>query len=187
LAVSWLVLAFGRSVGHRRVGRRSWPGARCFPGFSRRRCCRCLKLLVDLADALPGGCHLGGLRERLSEAGRGVIDLSTGVLDVGEGCGFAGFEPTEAVLKSANETDRLKFSQVGGGQGDIGTRCAVEGQPEMYFAESPPDGHCEREAAEFSGRQGSLAGAELVRGGLERDSGVFGGVQLRLEAFLGPQ
>jgi hypothetical protein len=114
-----------------------------------------LELFVDAVAAVPGGGQVGGLGEGLAEAGFGGADFGPGAVDIGEGLGFAGFEAREAAFQAGDEADGLEFGEVGGVR-------AVERETEADLAEWLAGGECEGEAAEFSGAEDALAGAELL-------------------------
>ncbi|SRR6266851_9717707 len=112
----------------------------CF-GVLRLRWGDCsFQLLVDLAAAFAGGGEFGGLGERLSEAGSGVLDLAAGVVDIGEDLGLVGFEMGEPVFQAGDQAGRVGFREVSRGEGDFGAWGAIEGWGHVDLAQGARDG-----------------------------------------------
>jgi hypothetical protein len=59
-----------------------------------------LELFVDLAGAVAGVGELSGVWEGLVEGFEGMRDLAAGAFGVGEGGGFAFFEPVQAAFQA---------------------------------------------------------------------------------------
>jgi hypothetical protein len=117
-ARSWSTDWFGRDRRFVAHGHRGF--ALCFSVLRLRRGGSCFQLLVDLAGAVAGGGESGGLGERFSEAGGGVLDLAASVADLGEDLGLIGFEMSEPVLQPGDQADRVGLWKVSRGESDFG-------------------------------------------------------------------
>jgi hypothetical protein len=73
-----------------------------------------VQMLVDEPGSIPGLGELGGLGERLAEAGAGVGDFGAGSFDAVEGFLLAGFEAVQPVFELGDQASGIGSAQVGG-------------------------------------------------------------------------